>query len=190
MRRGLTCERVWGAGRQALENWRDVKDMKLLNLCYDLTPAESITLVITVCPGPACAPECTPLLVSLCYFGSRSCVSPHSLRVAISVFLLDVLIFLGGEGLTTHLFGLCRLSSALCWLWLDLLSGRKLIPVVSCVAGARPSSTNLGAGCDQRVPQGSHAVNRAAQHKFLVQVASAADSRWGSPAASAWFVPA
>mmetsp|Transcript_22031 Transcript_22031/g.34549 ORF Transcript_22031/g.34549 Transcript_22031/m.34549 type:complete len:274 (-) Transcript_22031:187-1008(-) len=31
----------------ALESWRDVKDMKLLNLVYDLTPAECITLVIT-----------------------------------------------------------------------------------------------------------------------------------------------
>jgi len=31
----------------ALADWRDVKDMKLLNLCYDLTPGESITLVIT-----------------------------------------------------------------------------------------------------------------------------------------------
>jgi hypothetical protein len=37
-----------GDAEQALADWRDVKDMKLLNLCYDLTPAESITLVITV----------------------------------------------------------------------------------------------------------------------------------------------
>ncbi|KAJ1485612.1 hypothetical protein T484DRAFT_1792871, partial [Baffinella frigidus] len=31
----------------ALSDWRDVKDMKLLNLVYDLTPADLITLVIT-----------------------------------------------------------------------------------------------------------------------------------------------
>ena len=34
--------------RQTLADWRDVKDMKLLNLVYDLTPSESLTLVITV----------------------------------------------------------------------------------------------------------------------------------------------
>jgi len=27
--------------------WRDVKDMKLLNLVYDLTPIDLITLVVT-----------------------------------------------------------------------------------------------------------------------------------------------
>jgi translation initiation factor eIF-2B subunit delta len=32
---------------KSLSEWRDVKDMKLLNLVYDLTPIDLITLVVT-----------------------------------------------------------------------------------------------------------------------------------------------
>lgn len=32
---------------RSLADWRDVKDMKLLNLVYDLTPSDLIVLVIT-----------------------------------------------------------------------------------------------------------------------------------------------
>lgn len=60
----------------ALSDWRDVKDMKLLNLVYDLTPADLITLVITELGHlPVCAPPAT-----LSFYRARARSRARTLR--------------------------------------------------------------------------------------------------------------